>query len=129
MRKFHLLLVAFLLVFLFGCEDREPLSWESEIFLPIVDDRIGWLDYVEDSMIVDIEGLEIVDGNPAKIVLHQPIDMISGALAPVLPDTSIEENIGMATFLFLFRFRLITLLSFKKMNFPSPTLVVQLEPI
>ena len=94
MRKFNLLSVAFLLVFLFGCEDREPLSWESEIFLPIVDDRIGWLDYVKDSMIVDIEGLEIVDGNPAKIVLHQPIDMISGALAPVLPDTSIEENIG-----------------------------------
>ena len=91
-----------------GVRNFPSLSWTIEL---------DGLDYVEDSMIVDIEGLETLDGNPAKIVLHQPIDMISGALAPVLPDTSIEENIGIGNVPVPIPFRLITLLSFKKMNF------------
>ena len=89
MRNFIILLAVVLSVFLVSCENREPLSWESDIFLPILDDRIGWLEYVDDTLLVPGEGVD-----PAKIVFSQPIEMISGSLAPVLPDTSIEENIG-----------------------------------
>ena len=89
MRKNYLLLTVISAFCLIGCEDREPLSWESDIFLPILDDRIGWLEFAEDT--VDII---VTEGEAARLVLSQPIDMISGKLAPVLPDTSLEENIG-----------------------------------
>lgn len=92
MRNFIILLAVVLSVFLVSCENREPLSWESDIFLPILDDRIGWLEYVDDTLLVPGEGVD-----PAKIVFSQPIEMISGSLAPVLPDTSIEENIGIGS--------------------------------
>ena len=88
MRKIYLLLTVISAICLIGCEDREPLSWESDIFLPILDERIGWLEFAEDT--VDIV---VTEGEAARLVLSQPIDMISGKLAPVLPDTTLEENI------------------------------------
>ncbi|MBM72598.1 MAG: hypothetical protein CL847_07435 [Crocinitomicaceae bacterium] len=89
MRKFLLFISAISAICIIGCEDREPLSWESDIFLPLVDEKISWLDFVEDTLDIEVG----VDG-PATIVWHQPIDMIAGNLAPILPDTSLEENIG-----------------------------------
>ena len=112
MRNFIILLAVVLSVFLVSCENREPLSWESDIFLPILDDRIGWLEYVDDTLLVPGEGVD-----PAKIVFSQPIEMISGSLAPVLPDTSIEENIGIGIFPFQFQFRIILSL-FKTKRYP-----------
>jgi hypothetical protein len=88
--KYNFLLFAIILgICLASCEDREPLSWESEIFLPLLDDRVGWAEFVDDTLISLGEG-----GEPAMLIINQPIDMISGTLAPVLPDTSIEENVG-----------------------------------
>ena len=89
MRKLFILFSALTAVCLVGCEDREPLSWESEIFLPLLDDRIGWLEFAEDTV-----EIVVTPDAPATIVWHQPIDMIAGTLAPILPDTTIEENIG-----------------------------------
>lgn len=89
MRYNYLLFVVIIGIFLTSCEDREPLSWDSEIFLPLLDDRVGWAEYVDDTLISLGEG-----GEPAMLIINQPIDMISGALAPILPDTSIEENVG-----------------------------------
>ena len=91
MRKLYLLFVAFFTFCLVGCEDRKPLSWETDVFLPLLDDRIGWLDFVEDTLDVII-----TNGEPARIVLSQAVDLTSGTIAPVLPDTSIEENIGLS---------------------------------
>ena len=89
MRKLYFLFTAFVTVCLVGCEDRKPLSWETDVFLPLLDDRIGWLEFVEDTLDVIV-----TNGEPARIVLSQAVDMTSGTIAPVLPDTSIEENIG-----------------------------------
>ena len=89
MRKLYLLFVASVTVCLVGCENRKPLSWETDVFLPLLDDRIGWLEFVEDTLDVIV-----TNGEPARIVLSQAVDLTSGTIAPVLPDTSIEENIG-----------------------------------
>lgn len=89
MRKLYFLFTAFVTVCLVGCEDRKPLSWETDVFLPLLDDRIGWLEFVEDTLDVIV-----TNGEPARIVLSQAVDLTSGTIAPVLPDTSIEENIG-----------------------------------
>ena len=91
MRKLYFLFAAFVTVCLVGCEDRKPLSWETDVFLPLLDDRIGWLEFVEDTLDVIV-----TNGEPARIVLSQAVDLTSGTIAPVLPDTSIEENIGIS---------------------------------
>ena len=89
MKNLFFLFVALATFLLIGCENRKPLSWETDVFLPLLDDRIGWLDFVEDTLAVLVK-----DGEPARIIISQSLDLTSGKIAPVLPDTSIEENIG-----------------------------------
>ncbi len=89
MKNLFFLFVALATFLLIGCENRKPLSWETDVFLPLLDDRIGWLDFVEDTLDV-----LVADGEPARIIISQSLDLTSGKIAPVLPDTSIEENIG-----------------------------------
>jgi hypothetical protein len=72
-----------------SCQDREPLSWESEIFLPLVDDEFGWSNFVEDSL------LELgLDGEPALLVLDQTINLSNDDFAPALPDTTIVDVVA-----------------------------------
>lgn len=75
-----------------SCTDREPLSWDSEIFLPIVDDEFGWSSFVEDTL------LELgLDGEPALLVLDQTISLSTDDFAPTLPDTIIQDVVGFGT--------------------------------
>ena len=89
MKKTYFFFIALVIFCLVGCENRKPLSWETDVFLPLLDDRIGWLEFVEDSL-----DIVLTDGNPARIVLNQGVEFTSGTIAPVLPDTLIEKNIG-----------------------------------
>lgn len=86
------ILQLFLLILGFAaasCQDREPLSWDSEIFLPIVDDEFSWSSFVEDTL------LELgLDGEPALLVLDQTIALSTDDFAPVLPDTAIISVLG-----------------------------------
>ncbi|MBT7652476.1 MAG: hypothetical protein HN563_04095, partial [Flavobacteriales bacterium] len=55
--KFSLVLLLLTAVFA-SCEDREPLSWNTEIFLPLVDDNITWSSSIPDSLLEFGEGGE-----------------------------------------------------------------------
>jgi len=89
MRNFILFVVCIVAVSLSSCVDREPLSWETEIFLPLVDDHIGWASYVPDSLIEIGE-----EGEVAKLVFNGVIDVVSGELLPTLPDTTLQDIVA-----------------------------------
>ena len=73
-----------------SCEDREPLSWNTEIFLPLVDDNITWSSSIPDSLLEFGEGVE-----PARMLYKIPFGEFSADYLPTLPDTLIEENMSM----------------------------------
>ncbi len=73
-----------------SCEDREPLSWNTEIFLPLVDDNITWSSSIPDSLLEFGEG-----GEPARMLYKIPFGEFSADYLPTLPDTLIEENMSM----------------------------------
>jgi hypothetical protein len=79
-----------LLTALYSCENSEPLSWESEIFLPIVDDNVTWSSFVPDSLLVLGEG-----GEPARLVYKGPFEAFSSEDIPVLPDTTLVNTFSM----------------------------------
>ena len=89
MRNFIFLVVCILAVSLSSCVDREPLSWETEIFLPLVDDHIGWSSFIPDSLVEIGE-----EGEVAKLVFNGVIDIVSGNLVPILPDTTIQDIVA-----------------------------------
>ena len=89
MRNIIILVVSIFAVSLSSCVDRDPLSWETEIFLPLVDDNIGWSSFIPDSLI------EIGDeGEVAKLVFNGVIDLVSGNLIPILPDTTLQDIVA-----------------------------------
>ena len=87
--KFSLVLLLLTAVFA-SCEDREPLSWNTEIFLPLVDDNITWSSSIPDSLLEFGEG-----GEPARMLYKIPFGEFSADYLPTLPDTLIEENMSM----------------------------------
>ena len=87
--KFSLLLLSVATLFV-GCEDREPLSWNTEIFLPLIDDNITWSSSFPDSLLALGEG-----GEPARMLYKIPFGEFSGDYLPSLPDTLISENMSL----------------------------------
>jgi hypothetical protein len=87
--KLSLILLSVAAVFA-SCEDREPLSWNTEIFLPLVDDNITWSSSIPDSLLEFGEG-----GEPARMLYKIPFGEFSADYLPTLPDTLIEENMSM----------------------------------
>ena len=83
-----------LLTALYSCEDRETLSWESEIFLPLVDDNVTWSSFVPDSLLVLGEG-----GEPARLVYKGPFEAFNAEDIPVLPDTTLLNTFSMGNLL------------------------------
>ena len=79
-----------LLTALYSCEDREPLSWESEVYLPLVDDNVTWSSFVPDSLLELGEG-----GEPARLVYRGPFEAFSSEDIPVLPDTTLVNTFSM----------------------------------
>lgn len=73
-----------------SCEDREPLSWNTEVFLPLVDDNITWSSSIPDSLLEFGEG-----GEPARMLYKIPFGEFSADYLPALPDTLITENMSM----------------------------------
>ncbi len=91
MIKIKLSLVLLSLAALFvSCEDRETLSWNTEISLPLVDDNITWSSSFPDSLLELGEG-----GEPARMLYKIPFGEFSADYLPTLPDTLIEENMAM----------------------------------
>jgi len=87
--KFALAFAIFLTA-LYSCEDSDPLSWESEIFLPLVDDNVTWSSFVPDSLLVLGEG-----GEPARLVYIGPFEAFDSEDIPALPDTTIDNTFSM----------------------------------
>jgi len=87
--KFSVVLLSVAALFA-SCEDREPLSWNTEIFLPLVDDNITWSSSIPDSLLEFGEG-----GEPARMLYKIPFGEFSADYLPTLPDTLIEENMSM----------------------------------
>ena len=87
--KFSFVLLSIAALFV-SCEDREPLSWNTEIFLPLVDDNITWSSSIPDSLLELGEG-----GEPARMLYKIPVGEFSADYLPTLPDTLIEENMSM----------------------------------
>ncbi|MDG2311547.1 MAG: hypothetical protein P8L64_04065 [Flavobacteriales bacterium] len=93
--KIKIVFVSFiLLTALYSCKDREALSWESEIFLPLVDDNVTWSSFVPDSLLVLGEG-----GEPARLVYKGPFEAFSADDIPVLPDTTLLNTFSMGNLL------------------------------
>ncbi|PCJ80087.1 MAG: hypothetical protein COA49_10050 [Bacteroidetes bacterium] len=89
--KTKLVLVSFIILLaLNSCGDREALSWESEIFLPLIDDNITWSSLVPDSILVVGEG-----GEPARLVYNGPLDIFSQSTLTSLPDTTLDNVFSM----------------------------------
>ena len=74
--KFSLVLLLLTAVFA-SCEDREPLSWNTEIFLPLVDDNITWSSSIPDSLLEFGEG-----GEPARMLYKIPFGEFSADYLP-----------------------------------------------
>jgi hypothetical protein len=87
--KFSLVLLSVAAVFS-SCEDREPMSWNIEVFLPLVDDNITWSSSFPDSLLTLGEA-----GEPARMLYKIPFGEFSADYLPTLPDTLIEENMSM----------------------------------
>jgi hypothetical protein len=79
-----------LLMAIYSCDDRDTLSWESEIFLPLVDDNITWSSFVPDSLLELGEG-----GEPARLVYIGPFEVFTSEDIPVLPDTTLDNTFSM----------------------------------
>ena len=91
MNKTNFSLLIFSVAILFAsCEDREPLSWNTEVFLPLVDDNITWSSSIPDSLLELGEG-----GEPARMLYKIPFGEFSANYLPALPDTLITENMSM----------------------------------
>jgi hypothetical protein len=89
--KTKLVLAALIVIIAFhSCGDREALSWESEIFLPLIDDNITWSSLIPDSLLELGEG-----GEPARLVYRGPFDMFSQDDIPALPDTTLLNIFSM----------------------------------
>lgn len=68
--------------FLASCAN--PLSWESDIHIPVLDDRVTWADVVADSLYEPG-----VDGGPAHFVLVDTLDGWDWTEWTQLPDTTL----------------------------------------
>ena len=66
-----------------GCTN--PVSWESDIHIPVLDDRVTWADVVPDSLYEPG-----VDGGPAHFVLVDTLDGWDWTAWSQLPDTTIS---------------------------------------
>ena len=70
-------------VLLWGCAN--PVSWENDIHVPVLDDRVTWADVVPDTL------YELgVDGGPAHFVLVDTLDGWDWGEWTTLPDTTIS---------------------------------------
>ena len=82
MKKLGFVLVSFLL--LVGCK-KEPVSWNSSWNLPLINDTLDLLDYVNDSTIVNNAGFYSLELKRTLLDLNLN-DLIE------IPDTTLEEN-------------------------------------
>ena len=62
-----------------------PVSWENDIHIPVLDDRVTWSDVVPDSLYE-----AGVDGEPAHFVLADTLDGWDWTAWAQLPDTTIS---------------------------------------
>ena len=72
-----------LVVALWGCQN--PVSWESDVHLPILDDQVSWADVVPDSLYEPGTG-----GNPAHFVLVDTLDGWDWTDLSTLPDSTLR---------------------------------------
>ena len=72
-----------LVVVLWGCQN--PVSWESDVHLPILDDQVSWADVVPDSLYEPGTG-----GNPAHFVLVDTLDGWDWTDLSTLPDSTLR---------------------------------------
>ena len=70
-------------VLLWGCAN--PVSWENDIHVPVLDDRVTWADVVPDTLYEPG-----VDGGPAHFVLVDTLDGWDWGEWTTLPDTTIS---------------------------------------
>ena len=68
---------------LWGCAN--PVSWENDIHVPVLDDRVTWADVVPDTLYEPG-----VDGGPAHFVLVDTLDGWDWGEWVTLPDTTIS---------------------------------------
>ena len=66
-----------------GCAN--PVSWENDIHIPVLDDRVTWADVVPDSLYEPG-----VDGGPAHFVLVDTLDGWDWTAWSQLPDTTLS---------------------------------------
>lgn len=66
-----------------GCAN--PVSWENDIHIPVLDDRVSWADVVPDSLYESG-----VDGGPAHFVLVDTLDGWDWTAWSQLPDTTLS---------------------------------------
>ena len=65
-----------------GCQN--PVSWENDVHIPILDDRIDWGDLIPDSLVEPG-----VEGGPAHFVLIDTLDGWNIEEIVELPDSTI----------------------------------------
>lgn len=68
---------------LWGCQN--PVSWESDVHLPILDDQVSWADVVPDSLYEPGTG-----GSPAHFVLVDTLDGWDWTDLSTLPDSTLR---------------------------------------
>ncbi len=81
--NFRLILGVGLLLTTAGCAN--PVSWENDIHIPLLDDRVDWSDVVPDSLYEPG-----VEGGPAHFVLVDTLDGWDWSEWAQLPDTTVE---------------------------------------
>ena len=81
--RFPLIWSALVAALLWGCAN--PVSWENDVHLPVLDDRVTWADVVSDTLYEPG-----VDGGPAHFVLVDTLDGWDWGEWVTLPDTTIS---------------------------------------
>ena len=81
--RFPLIWSALAAALLWGCAN--PVSWENDIHVPVLDDRVTWADVVPDTLYEPG-----VDGGPAHFVLVDTLDGWDWGEWVTLPDTTIS---------------------------------------
>lgn len=81
-RQIPPLIIALCAAFLWSCAN--PVSWENDIHIPVLDDRVTWADVVADSLYKPG-----VEGGPAHFVLVDTLDGWDWTDWAQLPDTTV----------------------------------------